>query len=320
LQRVQTSPVSAIICSLAIYTEDSMQTLSSHCRIRNRKMSSTKVYDNQTSDLIIIESPYQEMSYGTVPGAPQQTSKKRQAKVSNDPRLRKVRRKLAFEEEVNPIIDVEKITEQPTITKTEQPMITKPILEQLYPLEEASAKNPLTLPYMLRLGRNRFLSVKEWNGAVQFHIRIFREELTGRKNNEEILIPTKHGMVFSVEEIANLLLSIEMIEKGISTMPTEENCEVLAFHMGNGKYFRLNSFQGHIFVDFRRYWQPQDRPIPTRNGITLRLMEWNMFVNSIDNLKRLVPELETVTPCILSESHQNQQGYMECSFCNPFGQ
>ena len=55
-----------------------------------------------------------------------------------------------------------------------------------------------------------------------------------------------------------------------------------------------------------------------RQGIALRLPEWNNLKESITQLHAEMPDLALALPCSYSTEHANLLGYMSCKECSPF--
>ena len=59
-------------------------------------------------------------------------------------------------------------------------------------------------------------------------------------------------------------------------------------------------------------------PKAGRQGIALRLSEWNNLKESIIQLHATMPDLAQALPCSYSTDHANLMGYMSCIECSPF--
>ena len=59
-------------------------------------------------------------------------------------------------------------------------------------------------------------------------------------------------------------------------------------------------------------------PKAGRQGIALRLSEWNNLQESITQLHAAMPDLVLALPCSYSTDHANLMGYMSCKECSPF--
>ena len=55
-----------------------------------------------------------------------------------------------------------------------------------------------------------------------------------------------------------------------------------------------------------------------RQGIALRLSEWNNLKESITQLHVAMPVFAQALPCLYSTNHANLMGYMSCKECLPF--
>ena len=59
-------------------------------------------------------------------------------------------------------------------------------------------------------------------------------------------------------------------------------------------------------------------PEAGRQGIALRLSEWNNLKESITQLHATMPDLALALPCSYSTDNANLLGYMSCKECSPF--
>ena len=59
-------------------------------------------------------------------------------------------------------------------------------------------------------------------------------------------------------------------------------------------------------------------PKAERQGIALRLSEWNNLKEGITQLHAAMPDLALALPCSYSTDHANLMGYMSCKECSPF--
>ena len=59
-------------------------------------------------------------------------------------------------------------------------------------------------------------------------------------------------------------------------------------------------------------------PRAGRQGIALRMSEWNNLKESITQQHGAMPDLAQALPCSYSTDHANLMGYMSCKECSPF--
>ena len=89
-------------------------------------------------------------------------------------------------------------------------------------------------------------------------------------------------------------------------------------HIGGGYYVSITS--GFLCIDVRRFCVPngQTDVKPTRLGLAFRLPEWSAMKEIMEKIDATYTTLATAVPCILTESHMNQLGMINCHECNPF--
>jgi len=88
--------------------------------------------------------------------------------------------------------------------------------------------------------------------------------------------------------------------------------------IGGGYYISVTT--GFYCIDVRKFFIPHGETDvkPTRQGIALRLREWDNMKKIIDAINNKYPALGTALPCYLSDDHQNQLGALQCRECYPF--
>ena len=75
---------------------------------------------------------------------------------------------------------------------------------------------------------------------------------------------------------------------------------------------------GFPLVNIRRWFIPEGRQelTPTKTGIALTFLQWEKIKSAVTLVEELLNgELDKVSFC--EESHQNQEGALTCSNCNP---
>jgi hypothetical protein len=74
-----------------------------------------------------------------------------------------------------------------------------------------------------------------------------------------------------------------------------------------------------IGVDIRQWWWCKESQSmkPSRKGIFLSLSQWEKLKDTFEIMNDFVPELKDAVPCSMEGDHQNQMGFLQCSFCNP---
>jgi len=90
-------------------------------------------------------------------------------------------------------------------------------------------------------------------------------------------------------------------------------------HIGGGVFVSVSN--DYRCVDIRRFWRPKDEPAETatRNGLSIRLTEFDAFVKCVEELGKMEPSI--VLPDLIHANridHSNQMAMIECIECNPF--
>jgi hypothetical protein len=126
-------------------------------------------------------------------------------------------------------------------------------------------------------------------------------------------IPTKKGISLSLGRWKILVDSIEDIDEAL------DHGRAYIRHLGGNVYCKVE--ERCVCVDIRQYWKPlgQDAVVPTKKGICLRPEEYKKLKDIVPDIGGVIPELDGVVPCYLRSDHQNQEGLLECSECNPNG-
>ena len=164
------------------------------------------------------------------------------------------------------------------------------------------------------IGKDRFLVASKWNGQKRISLREYQSYEGGCK-----LYPTKKGVSLTVEN----WLDLKMIFDDVTTALTDAidgNKEVnFTHHIGGNVYVTIST--QWPTVNIRKWWIPEngDKVIPTRKGINLTSAEWDMIKKISKTLHIVVPELAYALPCSMRGDHQNQEGMLRCSHCNPNG-
>ncbi|CAG2203040.1 LZTFL1 [Mytilus edulis] len=168
---------------------------------------------------------------------------------------------------------------------------------------------------MLPIGGDIFVVVNEWRDKVLIHIHKYE------KNSADVYVPTKKGIALDLNQWQLLEMYVNEIEEAISQMIDDvTGVPEMTFHLGRGVYVSVN--KTYPTVDVRQRWKiPETNQIvSTKKGISLTYDKWEALKGTFPDVRETVPEIETTTPCILSEDHQNQEGMLMCSNCNPFAE
>ncbi|XP_046573532.1 uncharacterized protein LOC124281642 [Haliotis rubra] len=156
----------------------------------------------------------------------------------------------------------------------------------------------------LHLGDNVFVTAKTWDGVLNIHVRKYEVYPSGKA------YPTKRGIVLTLKhwlEIPSVFIQLmEAVREGRNQAYVHIGVNVYASLDPNGS------------VDLRQ-WEKNDQlgVVPTAKGIMLSPDQWKKLRDCYDVMPDFVPELKDMVPCMAQEDHQNQMGYLQCSFCNP---
>ena len=101
------------------------------------------------------------------------------------------------------------------------------------------------------------------------------------------------------------------IDDALDKLVKSETDVKARIHVGGGWFVSVTS--GYPCVDVRKFYVAVGGVTkPTRTGIAIRLSEW-------DRVKEQHPKIADAEPCWCGSDHYNQEGAMNCSECNPFG-
>ena len=88
----------------------------------------------------------------------------------------------------------------------------------------------------------------------------------------------------------------------------------LRIHYGGGWYASVNTTVP--CVDLRRWYLTRKNEVrPTKVGIALTYMQWDLLKLTASMIETEVPDMAAFTPCW----HNAQQEHVECTECHPFG-
>ena len=87
-------------------------------------------------------------------------------------------------------------------------------------------------------------------------------------------------------------------------------------HLGGNIYVTAGNESGE-YVDIRRYWysHTDDKKYPTEHGVRLSYGQFETLIEIAKIIRDLIPNMDDVRACY--ETHQNVEGAMMCSECNP---
>ena len=130
--------------------------------------------------------------------------------------------------------------------------------------------------------------------------------------------PTKKGVVFNKTRWGTFMSHIDDIQRCVDLLKWNQPVD---YHQHIGGRYYVSMVKDVKCVHIRRYFMPRNssKERPTRCGIALRLFEWDNLMTKIPLLTERVPELKDAKPCDSALDHCNQEGYLSCIECNPFG-
>jgi len=105
------------------------------------------------------------------------------------------------------------------------------------------------------------------------------------------------------------------IESGLKTLRAGA---AIAYRQSIGGGYYVSISTNIYCIDIRKFFLPYGETDvkPTRQGIALRLREWNGMKKIVDAINNAYPSLGTALPCYLADDHQNHIGALQCRECN----
>lgn len=103
--------------------------------------------------------------------------------------------------------------------------------------------------------------------------------------------------------------------EGVDT--SRQNRHSFKSHLGVNMYCTVD--EDSVCVIIRQFWKStgENEVVPTRKGLTIRPSEYHIFRLTLEKMEDFVSELLQTIPCVLT--HENQEGMIQCSQCNPNG-
>jgi len=166
----------------------------------------------------------------------------------------------------------------------------------------------------LDIGKNTFVVAKTWKDAMmKIHVRKF--ERSGDRN-----YPTKCGIALKLKHWVEMTGNAREVDESVSNFQKDpKSAEKLSRHIGSNVYVEVYMYEGILGVDIRQWFWDEEKKTchPTKKGIFLHVQQWEQLKLCFLVMTDFVPELKDVVPCSLEGDHQNQEGMLRCSFCNP---
>ena len=150
----------------------------------------------------------------------------------------------------------------------------------------------------LSLGNDRYVQVTEWKGELRVDLREWIDDK-----------PTKKGISLTLMRWKNWVNYVEHVDRAL------EDKEAYRGHLGGNVY--CTSGEGSKCVDLRQYWKPEETVVPTKKGLCLRPLEYDVLKQLIPEIINTLPELNAVIPCYLQSDHMNQEEALQCTECTP---
>ena len=161
------------------------------------------------------------------------------------------------------------------------------------------------------LDSDKYVVVSKFRGDVFVHIREYATDASTNK-----LYPTKRGVSFIPTTFATFVMNFDEIDRNVLELNTDKVFE-FRVHLGKGIFCTVTS--GYYFVNIRRYFVVEGKLQATKNGICLKISEWNCLKGNIEEIKNTTPLLSEAVPCFIQTDHSNQEAALNCSVCYPFG-
>ena len=152
------------------------------------------------------------------------------------------------------------------------------------------------------IGVNRYVSVKKHGGDL--HVTIAEEG----SDTKSVTFPSRRW--------AEFVRCIDEVNENVNALIAKQYVQ-LNRPIGGKWYVSMTT--GFACVSIRQYYYHSVKgPSPGRQGIALRLPEWNRLKDVILQVNQKYPALSTVQPCSTQFDHQNLEGALSCSECHPF--
>ncbi len=162
----------------------------------------------------------------------------------------------------------------------------------------------------LEIGHLRHVKNTVFQGEKRIDIREYTEQK----------FPTKKGISLTLQNWVDLGDIADDIEEAILAMDRGFTISQ-KWHIGRNVFVSIDSEFSDKYVDIRRFFLPEGERVikPTKKGIALLIPQWHKIRDTFQVMANFVPALNTMQACNLSDSHQNQQGYIDCNHCTPNG-
>ena len=195
--------------------------------------------------------------------------------------------------------------------KSARPIITHSLLGRLYHFISACIScifhsivyNFWKMPKNWSIGGNRYVSVKKQGGDL--HVTIAEEG----SDTKSATFPSRRW--------AEFVRCIDEITENVNGLIAKQYVQLI--RPIGGKWY-VSVTTGFACVNIRQYYYNYEMKgqRPSKQGIALRLREWNALKDVIPQLHQKYPALSTAQPCSTQLDHQNLEGALSCNECHPF--
>jgi hypothetical protein len=107
------------------------------------------------------------------------------------------------------------------------------------------------------------------------------------------------------QKLSKIMEAVDEVDEAIQKMKSYEDSN-LRIDIGGNWYLTMTT--GVKCVDIRRWFPVGENFRPSRNGIALRLGEWQLFKVRVKTIHQLRPDIAAVVPCYHQQDHYNQFG------------
>jgi hypothetical protein len=165
----------------------------------------------------------------------------------------------------------------------------------------------------LDIGGQVFVVAKLWRGNILIHIRKYDTE-KGRT------FPTERGVTLQLRQWNHLRANTQHVDESVVTI--KQGKEVRLFKLFTHLGANLRVCVDHKFpgVDIRQWWwcdESESTKPSKKKGMFLNFEQWEKLKDTFQVMEDFLLELNSSIPCAMQEDHQNQEGALRCSFCNP---
>lgn len=130
------------------------------------------------------------------------------------------------------------------------------------------------------------------------------------------LQPTKKGIRLSLQCFIRLVWMRERVQQFLDQMKAGHRIDEKLL-VGGPVFVKLNS--PFLTVHLREYYAEGNKLKPGSKGIIIKLRHWQKILDIAQDMDRVVPEFNSMKPCSFDGDHANQEGMLNCTICNYFG-